>query len=347
MDENEKNITDVDRREFLKRSIRTGAAIAAAGAAGCLFHDTKGFDAEFNNRDLNPKNSDKLTSAKSGKVWTLPDFSIPEQAGRLAVVRGDDRTKTLEAAIKALGGIDKFIKSGDIVLIKVNAAFAVSPILSATTHPDLLSAMVKICYQAGAAKVRVTDNPINDPASCFMLTGIEAAARQNGAELVLPRDQYFANLTVDNARLIRDWPVLKTPFDGVTKLISMAPVKDHHRSGASMILKNGYGLLGGRRNIFHQDIHTIITELARMVKSTLVVLDGTNTMMSNGPTGGSLSDLKPTQTLIAGTDPVAVDSFGATLLGKTASDLPHLIQSAAAGVGTVDYLSLKPEMFTL
>lgn len=83
-----------------------------------------------------------------------------------------------------------------------------------------------------------------------------------------------------------------------------------------------------------------------MVKSTLVVLDGTNTMMSNGPTGGSLSDLKPTQTLIAGTDPVAVDSFGATLLGKTASDLPHLIQSAA-GVGTVDYLSLKPEIFTL
>ncbi|MBF0412520.1 MAG: DUF362 domain-containing protein [Desulfamplus sp.] len=344
---NYKNITDVNRREFLKRSVRTGAALAAVGAAGYIFHDTEGFNAEFNSKDSNANNSDKASLGKNSKIWTLPDFSIPEQAGKIAIIQGADRVKTLEAALRALGGVENFIKSGDTVLIKVNAAFAVSPILSATTHPDLLSAMVKICYTAGAAKVRVTDNPINDPASCFMLTGIEAAARQNGADLILPRDQFFENLTVDNARLIRDWPVLKTPFDGVTKLISMAPVKDHHRSGASMILKNGYGLLGGRRNIFHQDIHTIITELARMVKSTLVILDGTNTMMTNGPTGGSLSDLKPTHTLIAGTDPVAVDSFGATLLGKTARDLPHLIQSAAAGVGTVDYLSLKPAMITL
>ncbi|MBF0203602.1 MAG: DUF362 domain-containing protein [Desulfamplus sp.] len=325
------------RRQFISRSIKTGMGVAVAGAVGYLFHDTEGPVSDSNTLD----------STADESIWTLPDFSIPEMAGKIAVVRGEDRSNTLEMAIKALGGIDKFIKQGDTVLIKVNAAFAVSPILCATTHPDLLSAMIRICYKAGAAKVRVTDNPINDPASCFMLTGIEAATKQNGADLILPRDENFANLTLKNARLIKKWPVLKTPFDGVTRLINMAPVKDHHRSGASMILKNGYGLLGGRRNIFHQDIHTIITELAMMVKSTLVILDGTSTMISNGPTGGSLSDLKPTHTLIAGTDPVAVDSFGATLLGKTAQDLPHLVQAAAAGVGTVDYLSLKPAMLTI
>ena len=84
----------------------------------------------------------------------------------------------------------------------------------------------------------------------------------------------------------------------MTKLIGIAPVKHHHRSGASMSMKNWYGLLGGRRNIFHQDIHTIIAELAAMVKPTLVVLDGTTTMMANGPTGGSLADLKQTHTMI-------------------------------------------------
>jgi uncharacterized protein (DUF362 family) len=136
--------------------------------------------------------------------------------------------------------------------------------------------------------------------------------------------------------------VLLGPLAGVTKLIGLAPVKDHHRSGASMVMKNWYGLLGGRRNIFHQDIHTIIAELARLVTPTLVVLDGTTTMMSNGPTGGSLADLKETRTLIVGTDQVAVDAFGATLLDKTAADLPFIAKAEAMGAGTADYRSLSP-----
>jgi uncharacterized protein (DUF362 family) len=125
-------------------------------------------------------------------------------------------------------------------------------------------------------------------------------------------------------------------------VIGIAPVKDHHRSGASMTMKNWYGLLGGRRNIFHQDIHTIITELAMMVKPTLVILDGTTTMIANGPTGGSLADLKQTNTMIVSTDQVAADAFGATLLGKTVADLPYIFKAEAAGLGTADYEVLKP-----
>jgi uncharacterized protein (DUF362 family) len=73
-----------------------------------------------------------------------------------------------------------------------------------------------------------------------------------------------------------------------------------------------------------------------------VVLDGTTTMMTNGPTGGSLADLKETRTLILGTDPVAVDAFGATLLDKTAADLPFIAKAEALGAGTADYGSLSP-----
>jgi uncharacterized protein (DUF362 family) len=129
---------------------------------------------------------------------------------------------------------------------------------------------------------------------------------------------------------------------GISKVIGIAPVKDHHRSGASMAMKNWYGLLGGRRNIFHQDIHNTIKELAMMVTPTLVILDGTTTMMTNGPTGGSLADLKNTNTMIVSTDQVAADAFGATLLGKTLAQLPYISKAEAAGVGTADYVSLKP-----
>jgi len=114
-----------------------------------------------------------------------------------------------------------------------------------------------------------------------------------------------------------------------------------------MSMKNWYGLLGEGRNIFHQDINTIIAELAMMVKPTLVILDGTEVMMTNGPTGGSLSDLKRTNTLIASCDQVAADSYGCTFLDLKPSDLPYLAKAEKAGVGTTDYDSLKPIVTTV
>jgi uncharacterized protein (DUF362 family) len=277
----------------------------------------------------------------------LPDFSIDTLGQKMSIIRGKDRVATLRTALKSLGGIETFIKKGDRVLLKVNAAFASPAMLSATTHPAIISEMAQLCFRAGAASVVVTDNPINDPASCFTLTGIADAARKAGARVLLPRKDYFSPMTVKDAKLIRNWPVLYKPFTDITKVIGMAPLKDHHRSGASMIMKNWYGLLGGRRNIFHQDIHSIIMELAMMVKPSLVILDATTSMMSNGPTGGSLSDLKNTHTMIVSTDQVAADAFGASLLGRSLDELPFIGKAEAAGIGTADYHKLNPVMASI
>ena len=272
----------------------------------------------------------------------LPSFAVAGIKQQMAIANGADRVQSLNLALKALGGMEAFIKQGDRVLLKVNAAFASPPFLCATTHPELVAEVARLCFKAGAASVIVTDNPINDPESCFALSGIGAAVHSAGARLVLPREAFFQPTTVSGGTLIRNWPVLYTPFEGVNKLIGVAPVKDHHRSGASMSMKNWYGLIGGRRNIFHQNINDFIKELGLMVRPTMVILDGTMTMMTNGPTGGSLSDLKATNTMIVSTDQVAADAFGATLLGKTALDLPYLQKAEAEGVGTVDYESLHP-----
>jgi uncharacterized protein (DUF362 family) len=317
----------LDRRSFLRRLARATLGAAGAGALAMAFWDRRG-----------PQPAEKIAAGNP-----FPDFSIPEQTGRVAMVHGAERAKTVAAALAALGGIERFVRRGDRVLIKVNAAFAAPAILGATTHPELVTEVCRLCFQAGARHVVVTDNPINDPASCFALTGIAAAARSAGALLVLPNEDRFQNYSVPSGRLIRHWPVLGEPLRRVDKVIGLAPVKDHHRSGASLTLKNWYGLLGGRRNIFHQEIHAVIAELAMMIKPTLVILDGTVSMMRNGPTGGSLDDLKATHTLIAGTDPVAVDAAGAALLDKTVDDLPYLRMAAEAGAGTVKYRSILVE----
>jgi uncharacterized protein (DUF362 family) len=271
----------------------------------------------------------------------IPDYSIAQQKGKMAIALGAHRGLSATAALKALGGMGVFVRPGDKVLLKVNAAFATPPVLGATTHPEMVSQVAMLCFEAGAAQVMVTDNPINDPASCFELTGIGPAARSAGARVILPGPNRFESYSLNNGRLIQDWPVLAAPLRWADKLIGLAPVKDHHRSGASMTIKNWYGLLGGRRNVFHQSIHTIIAELAMMIKPTLVILDGTMSMMANGPTGGSLDDLRATQTVIAGTDPVAVDAFGATLLDKGAEHLPHLKMADELGAGKADYRSMK------
>ena len=324
----EQNNKNIGRREFFTRTAKAAISIGAAGVAARLFYDAKG----------------PQRGGKAEKLVTLPDFSVPQEAGKtISVVKGSDRIKSVNKAIELLGGINRFVKAGETVVIKPNVAFATPAMLGATTNPELVAEVVRLCYkEAGAKEVFVIDNPINDPASCFMLSGIEKAATAAGAKVIMPTPSLFANTTVKDATLIKDWPVLFGPLEKADKLIGIAPVKHHHRSGASMTMKNWYGLLGGRRNTFHQDINGIIAELAVMVKPTLVILDGTMVMMTNGPTGGSISDLKRADTMIASCDMVAADSCGCELLGKKVSDLPYLTKAQDYGIGTTDWQSLNP-----
>ena len=332
---------EFSRRDFLRRAAGASAvALAGIGLASALL-DKKG-----------PPASDAGASAKG-----LGDFALQElknKPGRMAIVRADakggvhpDRRAMLERALAAVGGLEAYIKPGDRVLLKVNAAFASSPGLGATTHPDLLAAMAALCVKAGAAQVSVTDNPINSPESCFALTGLADAATRNGAKLILPREDLFAPVSVPEGRLIRDWPALAGAFKGVNKLIALSPVKDHHRAGASMTLKNFYGFLGGRRNVFHQDINGVIAELAVLAKPTLCVLDGVTVMLTNGPTGGSLSDLKAVNMLAVSTDPVAADAFGMELLGRSTAEAPYIGLAETAGAGRADYKALNPQLLDL
>ncbi len=320
------------RREFIGRIGKAGISVAVAGVVSYLAYDGRGPAAHLETKNL----------------VTLPDFSIKPQVGDImSIVKGRDRVKNLNIALKSLGGIGRFIKKGDVVAIKPNIAFSSPAILGATSHPDVIAEMVRLCLVEGQAKeVIVTDNPINDPQSCFMISGIGKAVEKVGGKIVMPKNNFFRNTTVANGKIIRNWPILFEPFVKVDKLIGIAPVKNHRCSGASMTMKNWYGLLGGKRGIFHQDINGTIAELAMMVKPTLVILDGTEVMMTNGPTGGSVSDLRRGDTMIVSCDMVAADSYGCGLLDMKIADLPYLSMAEIAGAGTTNWESLKTKMET-
>jgi uncharacterized protein (DUF362 family) len=226
------------------------------------------------------------------------------------------------------------------VVLKPNVAFDRAPVLGATTSPEVLKAVARLCREAGARRIIVADNPINQPEGCFFKTGIQRAAGDVGAELMLPKPSAFKPLKIDG-EVLTTWPMFYRPFEDADKVIGIAPCKDHNLCSGSMSMKNWYGLLGGRRNQFHQHIHGIISDFPHMIKPTLVVLDATRVLMRNGPTGGSLSDVADGNTLVVGTDMVAVDTVGYTLLGRDPANLEYLHKAEARGLGTTKWRSLN------
>ena len=199
-------------------------------------------------------------------------------------------------------------------MIKPNVAFDKNPDLAATTQPDTVAAVTRLCLGAGARKVIVADNPINNPESCFYKTKVGEAAIRAGAELMLPKDSYFESLYIGGETITSTWRMFYRPFREATKVIGISPVKDHNLCKATVTLKNWYGLLGNPRNQFHQNIHGIISDFALMMKPSLVIADGRKLLMRNGPTGGSLNDVKRGDTMVIGTDHIAVDSWCVTKL---------------------------------
>lgn len=323
--------TSLTRREWLSRGAGAVAAAGAASLGGYLLYDPKG-DAGL------PRPSE--TGLRLGNYFEKIDF--PTSAPRISVATGDgeDAARLVKAAVHGLDpalGMKRFVSRGDRVLVKPNVGFDRAPHLGATSHPDVLRQVIRLCKEAGAAEVVVADNPIESPEACFAKSKIGQVAREEGARVILPSRARFEMVIIrDRApdpgrdEALGRWPVFYRPLEGITKVIGLAPIKDHNLCSASMTMKNWYGLLGGRRNQFHQAIHSIVSDLGMMMSPTLVIADGTRVMMRNGPTGGRSSDVKPggkigRPTIVASVDPLACDAWCYRhLLGRDPAKLAYL-----------------------
>jgi len=327
----------IPRRQMLGQLGVGAAAIGAAAGVGYWLADPWGI------KGVEPPPPVRLKSfavqpppSRPNVVVTRatpPDQTRFDSADAFRGAREDQALKMIRAALEEMGGVAHYIQKGDVVVIKPNVAFDKNPDLGATTQPDTVAAVVRLCLGAGARKVIVCDNPINNPESCFMKTRVGEAAERAGAELMLPKDSYFEQLYVGGETIQGTWSMFYAPFREATKVIGVAPVKDHNLCKATVSLKNWYGLLGNPRNQFHQDIHGIISDFAKMIEPTFVVADGRKLLMRNGPTGGSLNDVKQADAIVVGTDHVAVDSWCISkLLEKRRHEILYLDKAIERGL---------------
>ena len=226
---------------------------------------------------------------------------------------GSDPARLVRAAVAALGGMERFVKRGETVLVKPNMAWDRTPEQGANTHPEVVAEVVRLCRAAGARRVIVTDNPVHDAERVAARSGIRAAVAAAGGELVLPGASGFERTTLGGS-VLASWDVLSVLFQA-DRLVNVPVAKHHSLSRLTCGLKNHMGLIGGSRGRLHQEIHPSLVDLAAAFRPTLTVVDATRVMMRNGPTGGRLEDVAAVNAVAAGTDPVACDAWAARQIG--------------------------------
>ena len=237
------------------------------------------------------------------------------------------------AALAALGGMGAFVKPGETVAVKPNIGWDRTPAQAANTNPAVVAALVSMCLEAGAKEVVVTDNSCNEAKRCFTRSGIWKAAEAAGAKVVLPEPHRFESSDLGGA--LGSIPVLM-PAAGADRLINVAVAKNHNLARFTGAMKNLYGMMGGRRNRYHQQIDTSIVDLTASFLPTLSVVDASRVLLRNGPQGGDLNDTRAVGQIVASMDPVAVDAYACTLIDLSPSDLPYLAAAAGLGLGIAD-----------
>jgi len=285
--------TRAGRREAMIRLLRLGGAATAAAGLGVWLNERG-------------RHSTAPAAATVRTSFQVPaDAALPE----MVVIQGDDPAHLARRAIQELGGIRRFISRGDVVVIKPNIAWDRTAEQAANTNPQVVAEVCRLCLEAGARRAIVTDVTINDPRSCFARSGIAAAARAAGADVVLAEDHLFREVDL-RGQVLNSWPVLE-PFLSADKMINLPVAKHHSLTGASLGMKNWYGILGGQRPRLHQQIHESLVDLADFMRPTLTIIDAYRVLLRNGPSGGNLADVALKKTLIAGTDPVMLDAYAA------------------------------------
>jgi uncharacterized protein (DUF362 family) len=308
----------MDRREFIKKTTR---ALTVATVAG---------ETLFVNSGCQSGGIQKVTVAK-------PDFEViaDPEFPQVALAYNADHSMALRSALNAIGGIRRFIKPGEKVLLKPNVAFDRVPEQAVNTNPVLVGEMVHQCKIAGASEIFVTDNGPNNPHRTFARAGIKDAVEENGGRVLYLDDDDFLRDNL-NGKFIAEWPVLKYIYE-VDRLINMPIAKHHGLVYGTASMKNFFGAIGGNRDRLHEQIDQAIVDLAAFFKPTLTVVDATRVLMRDGPTGGSFSNVKICDSVICATDQVAADSRACEFLGGSGNEINHVVLAAKQGLGKIDY----------
>jgi len=304
----------------------------------------------------------KLMGAAAAGVIFLPgaedvlDSLAPEAAvdrafPTLSIAKGHSLNAAhiaavTRAAINNLGGMKRFVHSGDVVVVKPNIYGPRKPEQACTTNPTVVATVVRECLKAGAKQVKVMDNPCGgDHGQSYFQSGIGPAAHKAGAKVLQMSESLYRSYVIGGKRL----PRLKLYPDIVNAdvLIDAPIAKDHGGAQITMACKNLMGCTN-EPGTMHGALGQAIPDLLRFLKPDLVVLDAIRVRVSGGPGGTDPSGVRLKYTVVASTNAVCADAYGTrAFLGKSPSSIAQLINAHDMGLGEIDLTKITKKIVKL
>jgi uncharacterized protein (DUF362 family) len=302
-----------------------------------------------------PNKSDRREFLKNGLVATAaavtygsgilnPVASLADSFPDLVVCHGNDPGTMTLKAVEALGGMKRFVKPGNKVLIKPNMSFASEPGAANNTNPIIVKEVARLCAEAGASKISVLDNVLSSPTDCMKLSKIPEFCKDvpNTTVNTVKNKRFFREATVKDGKLLKSMEVVSDALDADV-LIAVPVGKSHSSSGVSLSMKGMMGLVFDREVFHRKGLHETIVDMVTVLKPHLVIVDGTHILSTGGP--GGRGKVIPLNIVIASADMVAADAqmvaLGTWYDRKfQPQEVRHIRLAAERGLGSLDLAKL-------
>jgi uncharacterized protein (DUF362 family) len=309
-DPEDKEMSDrLTRRDFIKGLAATGAGVYGLQLAGGLI----------------------IPSAQAA-----PNAQLAVAQGDLdkGVDDGELIKRVTREAVAALGGMSKFVSKNSVVMVKPNIGWNRTPAQAANTNPYVVEAIVEMCQEAGAKKVRVVDYTVNNARITYGRSGIKAAVERAKGSMEFINERKFKEKDIPEGEILKSWSVYRDALDADV-LINVPIAKHHSLTKLSLGIKNLMGLIENREDI-HTRIDQKLADISTVIKPDLIIMDAYRILTAHGPNGGTPRDVKSVGQVIAGVDPVAVDSYTATLFELKGEDLGYVKAAYEMGLGEMN-----------
>ena len=253
----------------------------------------------------------------------------------LIVASGSDPYAMTVKAVEMIGGMERFVKKGDVVLVKPNIGWDRTPEQAGNTNPQVVAALVDMSLKAGAKKVKVFDITCNESRRCYATSGIGPAALKSGASVYHPEDWDTVKALFPFKSPMQGWPILRDAVE--CDVLINAPVLKHHGlTRLTLSMKNLMGVCGGNRGIMHQNIGENLVDLTGFMNPELTVIDAYRVLVRHSPTGGNLSDVNDVKKVIVAADPTLADIVACNIAGVEPSDVPYVRTAIQRKFGLTD-----------
>ena len=278
----------------------------------------------------------------AGISTAVPNFRIgPELLAAekdppvVSHAKGKNYYELVARVLEPLGGIGRFVTTGDQVVIKPNMAWDRSPDQAANTHPLVVKALVEQSLEAGAKTVRVFDRTCNEERRCYVNSGIQQALesiKDKRLKYYHPDSRKFVPVNIERGKAVNRLEIYRDALEADT-YINVPVAKHHGLSKLTLGLKNSMGVLGGNRGSMHHNLGQKLADLATVIRPKLTVIDATRILLRNGPQGGDLDDVKILDTLVASADAVACDAFATTFFKMEPDEIASTVAAYNMGLG--------------